>query len=135
LLHLYTVNCNVAKIMSSKIVTLAIAVLSLAVVATTANLSTMVYAEKPADAGKPTDPDCFGDSASDLAQDEPGMGEHSKEGSVSGSHPFDSDGPEGDEDKPGRQGIGNVGGGEPPDQVHPSDVAGALGGDCDEEED
>ena len=108
--------------------TLAIAVLSLAVVATTANLSTMVYAEKPAD------PNCFGDSAEDLAQSEEGMGEHSKEGSVSGSHPFDSDGPEGDEDKPGRQGIGNVGGGEPPDQVHPSDVAGALGGDCDVEE-
>ncbi len=55
LLHLYTAICKVAKIMNSKIVTLAIAVLSLAVVATTANLSTMVYAEKPAD------PNCFGD--------------------------------------------------------------------------
>ena len=44
--------------MNSKIVTLAIAVLSLAVVATTANLSTMVYAEKPAD------PNCFGFTSS-----------------------------------------------------------------------
>ena len=41
--------------MNSKIVTLAIAVLSLAVVATTANLSTMVYAKEPAD------PNCFGE--------------------------------------------------------------------------
>lgn len=56
--------------MNSKIVTLAIAVLSLAVVATTANLSSIVYAEKPAD------PNCFGESASDLAQCEEGMGEH-----------------------------------------------------------
>jgi len=119
--------------MNSKIVTFAIAVLSLAVVATTANVSTMVYAEKPADAGKPTDPDCFGDSASDLAQGEPGMGEHSREGSVAGEHPFD--GTEEEPNDPGREGIGNVGGGEAPDKTHPSDVAGALGGDCDEEED
>jgi hypothetical protein len=110
--------------MNSKIVTLAIAVVSLAVVATTGNLSTMVYAEKPADS------DCFGDSASDLAQGEPGMGEHSREGGAAGDQPFDDD-----DDKKGRAGIGNVGGGEAPDKTHPSDLAGALGGDCDEEED
>lgn len=94
----------------------------------TVNFSTIAFAEKP------TDPNCFGDSASDLAQSEEGMGEHSKEGSVAGDAPFDSDGPEVDEDKPGRQGIGNVGDDEE-NNIHPSDLADALGGECDEEED
>ena len=108
--------------MNSKIVTLAIAVLSLAVVATTANLSTMVYAEKPAD------PNCFGDSAEDLAQSEEGMGEHSREGGAAGDQPFDEE-----DDEKGRQGIGNVGDDEE-NNIHPSDLADALGGDCDDEE-
>lgn len=40
----------------------------------TVNFSTIAFAAKP------TDPNCFGDSASDLAQSDEGMGEHSKEG-------------------------------------------------------
>ena len=88
----------------------------------TVNFSTVTFAEKPAD------PNCFGDSASDLAQTEEGMGEHSKEGGAAGDKPFD------DDDKPGRQGIGNVGDDEE-NNIHPSDLADVLGGDCDEEED
>jgi hypothetical protein len=77
LLHLYAAICKVAKIMNSKIVTLAIAVLSLAVVATTANLSTMVYAEKQ------EDPNCFGEESSELGKSGQ-MGDHSEEGSSAG---------------------------------------------------
>jgi hypothetical protein len=117
--------------MNSKIVTLAIAVLSLAVVATTANLSTMVYAKEPAD------PNCFGEESSEFGKGGE-MGEHSKEGSFAGDAPFDSDGPEGDDDKEGRSGIGNVGEDlEVPDvdTKHPSDLAEALNeGDCEVEE-
>lgn len=117
--------------MNLKIVTLAIAVLGLAIVGTTANLSTMVYAEKPAD------PNCFGDSSSDLAgagttdKEDNDMGGDSREGSVAGDAPFD--GTEEEPNDPGREGIGNVGG--EGSETHPSDLAGALGGDCDEEED
>ena len=89
----------------------------------TVNFSTVTFAEKPAD------PNCFGDSAEDLAQSEEGMGEHSREGGAAGDQPFD----EGD-DKKGRAGIGNVGDDEE-NNIHPSDLADALGGECDEEED
>ena len=90
----------------------------------TVNFSTIAFAAKP------TDPNCFGDSASDLAQSDEGMGEHSKEGSVAGDAPFNG---ENDDEKPGRQGIGNVGD-EEETNVHPSNLAKALGGDCDEED-
>jgi len=130
LLHLYTAVCKVAKIMNSKIVTLAIAVLSLAVVATTANLSTMVYAEKQ------EDPNCFGEESSEFGKGGQ-MGEHSKEGSNAGDAPFDKNPLTGDPDKPGRSGIGNVdedldlG----LDSKHPSDLAEALNtGDCETED-
>ena len=59
----------------------------------------------------------------------PDMGEHSREGSVAGDAPFDG---EDDTEDPGREGIGNVGG--EGSETHPSDLAGALGGDCDVEE-
>lgn len=80
----------------------------------TVNFSTVAFADKP------DDPNCFGDSSSDLGGD---LGEHSKDGGVAGDHPFDED------DKPGREGIGNVGG--QGSDTHPSDLAEALGGDCD----
>ena len=118
--------------MNSKIVTLAIAVLSLAVVATTANLSTTVYAEKQQE-----DPNCFGEEASELGK-KGEMGEHSQEGSNAGDAPFDKNPLTGADDKPGRSGIGNVdedlelG----LDSKHPSDLAEALNtGDCETEED
>ena len=65
------------------------------------------------------------------------MGEHSKEGSFAGDAPFDSDGPEGDDDKEGRSGIGNVGEDldVTPGSKHPSDLAEALNtGDCETED-
>lgn len=80
----------------------------------TVNFSTVAFADKP------DDPNCFGDSSSDSGGD---LGEHSKDGGVAGDHPFDED------DKPGREGIGNVGG--QGSDTHPSDLAEALGGDCD----
>lgn len=53
------------------------------------------------------------------------LGEHSRDGSNDvRDHPYDGDG------KAGREGIGNVGG--KGSETHPSDLAGALGGDCDE---
>lgn len=80
----------------------------------TVNFSTIAFAEKP------DDPDCFGDSASDLGGD---LGEHSRDGGAAGDHPFD------DDDKPGREGIRNVGG--KGSETHPSDLAEGLSGDCD----
>ena len=56
-------------------------------------------------AAKPSDPNCFGDAASDFGQSGE-MGEHSSS--------FDEP----------RQGIGNL-------ADHPSELAGALGADCD----
>lgn len=44
-----------------------------------------------------------------------------------GDAPFD--GTEEEPNDPGREGIGNVGG--EGSETHPSDLAGALGGDCD----
>lgn len=93
----------------------------------TLNFSTMALAAKPAD------PDCFGDSSSDLAgsgttdKEDNNMGEHSREGSVAGDAPFD--GTEEEPNDPGREGIGNVGG--KGSETHPSDLADALGGNCD----
>lgn len=55
-----------------------------AVLIGTVNFSTIVFAAKPAD------PDCFGDSSSDLAgagttdKEDNDMGGHSREGSVAG---------------------------------------------------
>ncbi|HEX5673099.1 MAG TPA: hypothetical protein VFX75_02740 [Nitrososphaeraceae archaeon] len=91
----------------------------------TINFSTIASAEKP------TDPDCFGEEASQLGKGGD-MGDHSKAGSVAGEPPFDSDG-EGDDDKPGRQGIGNVGG--EGSETHPSELAEGLnqGETCDED--
>lgn len=92
----------------------------------TLNFSTIAFAAKPAD------PNCFGDSASDLAgagttdKEDNKMGDHSREGSVAGDAPFDGSN---DDEKPGREGIGNVGG--QGSETHPSDLADALGGDCD----
>jgi hypothetical protein len=116
--------------MNSKIVTLAIAVLSLAVVATTANLSTMVYAEKQ------EDPNCFGEESSELGKSGQ-MGDHSEEGSSAGDAPFDENPMTNDPDKPGRSGIDNVGEdlGVTPGSKHPSDLAEALNtGDCETED-
>jgi hypothetical protein len=96
----------------------------------TINLSAIAFAEKPAD------PDCFGDSSSDLTgagttdKEDNEMGEHSREGGVAGDAPFD--GTEEEPNDPGREGIGNVGG--EGSETHPSDLADALGGDCDVEE-
>ena len=103
--------------MNSKIVTLAVAVLSLAVVATTASLSTTVYAEKAAD------PNCFGEEASQLGQSGQ-MGKHSSDPIPDG---------EKDHDTP-RDGIGNVGG--KGSETHPSELAEDLNGDeeCEVEE-
>jgi hypothetical protein len=109
--------------MNAKILTLAIAMLSLGIAATTATLSNMVYAKKP------NDPDLFGDSASDLAQSDPNMGDHSKDGGAAGDHPYDSD------EKKGRSGIGNIGNdlGITCGSKHPSDLANILnGGTCEE---
>jgi hypothetical protein len=67
-----------------------------------------VYAQQP------TDPNCFGEQASNLGQSG-GMGEHSRAGSpFPGEPPFDQDGDS------GRLGIGNFPG-------HPSDLAAVLG--------
>jgi hypothetical protein len=44
-------------------------------------------------------------------------------GGAAGDHPYDGD------NEPGRDGIGNVGG--KGSETHPSDLAEALGGDCD----
>lgn len=88
----------------------------------TVNFSTIAFAAKP------TDPNCFGDSSSDLGGD---LGEHSKDGGAAGNHPYDNDG-EGEDDRPGRSGIGNIGEDAGlTDSKHPSDLADALGGDCD----
>jgi hypothetical protein len=74
-------------------------------------------------AGKPNDPNCFGDSASDQGG---ALGEHSRDGGAAGDHPYDGDG------KKGRSGIGNIGedAGLTPGSKHPSDLADALGGNC-----
>lgn len=83
----------------------------------TSSLSAIAFAKKPAD------PNCFGDAASDSAP----LGEHSRDGGAAGDHPYDADG------KKGRSGIGNIGedAGLTPGSKHPSDLAKALGGDCD----
>lgn len=88
----------------------------------TVNFSTIAFAAKPAD------PNCFGDAASDEGGD---LGTHSRDGGAAGNHPFDSDG-EGEDDKPGRSGIGNIGEDAGlTDSKHPSDLANELGADCD----
>jgi hypothetical protein len=85
----------------------------------TINVSAIAFAQKP------EDPDCFGEEASEFGKGGI-MGEHSREGSVAGDAPFDSDG------EPGRQGIGNVGG--EGSETHPSELAEALNeGDCEED--
>jgi hypothetical protein len=57
---------------------------------------------------QPNEKSGFGQATREnLAQDGE-MGDHSKAGGAVGDPPFDSDGPEGDDDKPGRSGIGNV---------------------------
>lgn len=92
--------------------------IGLAVVGTS-NLAVISYADKPDEDDPPRN--CFGQGASDFESGE--MGEHSREGGAAGDAPFD------DDDKPGRQGIGNVGD-DDDTNLHPSELAEALGADC-----
>jgi hypothetical protein len=115
--------------MNSIYLTMAIAMLSLGIAATTATLSNIVYAEAETPNGN--DPNDFGEAAKGQGGD---LGEHSSDGDAAGTHPYDSDG-EGDLDKPGRSGIGNIGNdlGITCDSKHPADLANVLGGnDCEE---
>jgi hypothetical protein len=104
--------------MNIKNLTLAIAMLSLGIAATTAALSNMVFA---AETPNGNDPNSFGQAAKGQGGD---LGEHSSDGGAAGDHPYDSDG------KKGRSGIGNIGN----DlditcgSKHPADLANVLGG-------
>ena len=98
------------------------------------NVTNMAFADKPQE-GDP-DRNLFGKEASDLADEEDGdnepgseMGEHSRAGGSAGDPPFDSDGEEGDTDKPGRFGIGNVGEALTGEKKHPSEVIELLCGE------
>ena len=74
----------------------------------------------------------WGEATSERAteQDPGDIGDHSRAGGAAGEPPFDSDG-EGDEDKPGRQGIGNVGDSDD-NNLHPNDLGNFL--DCVDED-
>jgi hypothetical protein len=77
------------------------------------------------------DKNYFGQSAKQLAQSDDGMGDHSREGGAAGDAPFDNNPVTGEDDKPGRSGIGNVGedllGSD--EKLHPSEVADCLDAD------
>jgi hypothetical protein len=74
----------------------------------------------------------WGEATSERAteQDPGDIGDHSRAGGAAGEPSFDSDG-EGDEDKPGRQGIGNVGDSDD-NNLHPNDLGNFL--DCVDED-
>lgn len=111
--------------MNVKNLTLAIAMLSLGIAATTATLSNIVYAEASTPNGN--NPNLFGKGASDLAQSDDGMGDHASDpdgNDVPGNDNQHSD----SDDKNHRLGIGNVGPtlGNTCDSKHPADLADAL---------
>lgn len=74
----------------------------------------------------------WGKATSERATEQHDIGDHSRAGGAAGDPPFDSDGDD-DGDKPGRQGIGNVGDSED-NNLHPNDLGNFL--DCvDEDQD
>ena len=108
--------------MNAKYLILAIAMVSLGIAATTANLSNVVYADASTPNGN--NPNEFGQSAKDQGGD---LGQHSQDGGAAGDHPYDSDG------KKGRSGIGNIGNDLDATcgSKHPADLANILnGGSC-----
>jgi hypothetical protein len=111
--------------MNAKILTLAIAMFSLGIVATTATLSNMVYA----DASTPNDnnPNEFGKSASDLAQSDSGMGDHASDPDDDGTPGNDN---QNTDDNNHRSGIGNIGNDLDATcgSKHPADLADVLNG-------
>jgi hypothetical protein len=114
--------------MNIKNLTLAIAMLSLSIAATTATLSNIVYADASTPNGN--NPNEFGQSAKDQGGD---LGEHSRDGGAAGDHPYDKNPITGEDDKPGRSGIGNIGNdlGVTCDSKHPADLAHFLNdGSC-----
>lgn len=62
----------------------------------------------PAVYAEPNDRSGFGQANREFLAGDGEMGDHSRAGGAAGDPPFDSDGPDGDADKPGRSGIGNV---------------------------
>lgn len=108
--------------MNARILTIAIAMLSLGIAGTTVTLSNIVYADASTPNGN--NPNEFGQSAKDQGGD---LGEHSQDGGAAGDHPYDGDG------KKGRSGIGNIGNDLDATcgSKHPADLANILnGGSC-----
>jgi hypothetical protein len=84
-------------------------------IAGTSSFSTIAFAEPKNGWGKAT---------SERATEQGDIGDHSRAGGAAGEPPFDGDN---DDEKPGRQGIGNVGDSDD-NNLHPNDLGNLL--DC-----